>query len=199
MAGKNGQQTTSVDQIYATALIEMAEESNVLDEIADEVDQLSNLMVEQPDLVRLISTRALSASQRAVSLEQMFKGRLNDMLYRFLLVVNDKDRLDHLPTICTAFQTLVEERRGVVEIDAYVATHMDDFWIDGLKNRIQAAIGHTVALHQYVDPSIIGGIKFRMGDRLIDGSIATQLKVLERKMLEAGREKMRSGSAITEE
>ena len=51
-------------------------------------------------------------------------------------------------------------------------------------------------LRQHVDPDLIGGLKLRIGDELIDASVATQLKLMRRRLVEAGQEKARALAAI---
>ena len=95
--------TTAVDQVYAQSLLEMATETGSLDSVADEVSQLRQLLADQPDLMRLLGSQVLSDEERAASLKSLFEGKVSDLLYRFLLVVNDKGRLDRMPQVFQAF------------------------------------------------------------------------------------------------
>ena len=90
-------QTNSAERVYAEALIEMAQEAGKLAEVAQEIDDLKGLVSTVPDAMRLFSSRVLSTDERAKSLERVFKGKVSDLLYRFIQVVNHKDRLGDLP------------------------------------------------------------------------------------------------------
>jgi len=178
--------------IYAEALIELADEAGQLAAIADEVEQLQQLIQAEPQLRQLLESRILRTQARAEAIETIFKGRVSDLLFRFLLVVNEKGRMNALDAICRAFAQLMDERRGIVDVDVYVAAQMDAARSRQVADRIGQVIDRQVVLHQYVDPHLIGGLKVRVGDQLIDGSVATQLRLLERKMAEAGRERART-------
>lgn len=191
MSSPNAAKTTAVDRVYAAALLELADEQGALDAIADEADQLSALLTENADLRRLLATRTLTGADLAGVIDRAFKGRVSETVYRFLHVVNNKGRLADLAGILRAFDQLLEQRRGIVEADIYVASRLSDAEAKQVADRLGAAIGKQVALHQYVDESLIGGVKIRLGDELIDGSIATQLKQMKKQLIEEGREKAR--------
>lgn len=191
MSSSTAEHTTAVDRVYAAALLELGEDQNALDAIADEVDQLAALLTDSPDLRRLLATRTLTTSDLAGVIDRTFKGRVSDTVYRFLHVVNGKGRLPNLEGILRAFDQLLEQKRGIVEADIYVATRLSDAEAKQVADRLGAAIGKQVALHQYVDESLIGGVKIRLGDEMIDGSVATQLKQMKKQLIEEGREKAR--------
>ena len=188
----NHQQSNSVERVYAEAIFQMAQESGRLAETVEELEQLEELLAAEPGAIRLFASKVLSTEERAGSLERVFKGKVSDLLYRFLSVVNQKDRMGDLPGILRAFSALYDEREGVVEVDAYLAQRMDDAEAAGIAERIGQVLGRKVVLHQYVDPSLVGGLKLRIGDEVIDGSVTAQLRILREKMITSGQEKART-------
>ncbi len=212
MPGKDGgsrvtvdaeHKTDAVSRVYAQALLELAQGSGdsggEVDSIAEEAGGLLELLDRDADLNRLLSSRALNSSQRSGVVEQLFKGRVSDVLYRFLQVVNRKDRLGSLPGILNAYLGLVSEARGELDVDVYVAEALSQDAGRGVADSIGGAMGKKVQLREHVDPELIGGLKVRVGDRLIDGSVATQLKIMRRKLVDAGRERARSGGQLEDE
>lgn len=187
---------SQVDRVYARALFEMAlaHGEQRLDEVADEMDQLAELMRQDPGLRRLLTSHSLSVADRAASLERVFQGRVSDVLYRFLQVLNRKQRIASLAGIAEALAALVHEHRGLVEVDAFVANRLEEKQARQLADRLGQIMNKQVVLHQYVDESLIGGLKLRVGDRLIDGSVATQLRRLQHTLERAGRERARQAT-----
>ena len=183
------QQIDAVARVYAGALLELANEAGVVDEVADEMRQLGELVDTHPDVRQLLGTRMLSAEQRGQAIDGIFKGRVSDLVLRFLHVVNDKARLDALAGIAAAFAVLLDEQRGIVDVHAHVAHPLDAGLSDHVTARISEAIGKQVRLHEEVDQALIGGLKIQFGDTLMDGSVAAQLKLLRRKMVESGRDR----------
>jgi len=191
--------TDAVSQVYAEALIEMAEAQGELQSISDEVDELSHLLKSQPDLVRLLSTRTLSHEQRSEVIDRVFKDQVHDVLFRFLHVVNDKDRLSALPAITRAFADQMAQRNGIVEADVWVPKLLAQDEIDLISEQLAKAVGaNQVVVHQYKDHTLIGGLKIRIGDTLIDASVAKQLRQMRHRMIESGRMKAREMAAVAE-
>ncbi len=190
------QKTDSVSRVYAQALLELAQPEGQADALAEEAGGLLELLAGEPDLGVLLSSRALNSSQRSGVVEQLFKGKVSDVLYRFLQVVNRKDRLGALAGILSAYRVLVSEARGELDVDVFVAESLSDEAGRGVAESIGGAMGKQVHLRQHVDPELIGGLKVRVGDRLIDGSVATQLRIMKRKLVDVGRERARQGGQL---
>ncbi len=192
-------QVDSVSNIYAQALFDLADEAGLLEAIAEELVQIGQLIEHQEQLRLLLDSPSLSVTERRDIIERIFAGRVSDLLLRFLHVVNRKNRSGRLAAIAVSFAKLVAEKHGIVEIDAYVAARMEN----GQSDRIAQVLGEVlggkeIVIHQHEQPHLIGGMKIRVGDQLIDGSIATQLKVMEQNMLNTGRRKARELTAIVE-
>jgi F-type H+-transporting ATPase subunit delta len=176
----------SIEQVYAQALLDLADEVGQLDVVGNEMMQLGELVREQPDLVRLISSRTLSVEQRGRIVENMFQGRVSDLVYRFIQVLNAKNRLDHILGIVKAVARGVDERHGIVRVKAFLAAALETQWAQQVAERIGTVVGGQVQLEQQVQPELIGGLKIRVRDRLIDGSVSTQLRLMRQRIVVSG-------------
>jgi F-type H+-transporting ATPase subunit delta len=185
----------SVDLVYAEALLDLTGDAEQRDAIREEMDQIGQLLEDSQDLTTLLASRVLSTSERRQCLQRIFEGKISDLVYRFLQVVNNKDRLVDLPGIIRALGRLVDQQRGLIDVDAYLAKPMDQAQADRIAEGLGSVLAGTVVLHQHVDESLIGGIKLRVGDRLIDGSVATQLRLMKQRMIERGRAAARTAVA----
>jgi len=183
--------TNTIERVYAQALLEMAVAAKIQDLIGEQLQQLADLLAAEPDLGRLLSSRLLSRAERADSIQRMFDGHLDDLLYRFIQVINAKHRLDQLPGVARAYATLLDEHRDIEQVDAYVAAALPSHEAEEIASAIGAAISKHVVMRQHVEPSLIGGLKVRVRDQLYDGSVAAQLKMIRRRLIKAGREQAR--------
>ena len=116
----------SVSRVYAQALLALAQPQGQADAMADEVGELLALIDREPQLGKLLSSRTLNSAERAGLIENLFKDKISDVLYRFLQVVNRKDRLGSLVGIFTAYRELAAEARGETDVDIYVAQALSD-------------------------------------------------------------------------
>ena len=134
----------------------------------------------------------IDRNARREALRKIFDGRLTDLTLRFLLVLNDKERLNKLSAIAEAYDHLVQEAFGRIEVDVFTASVLDDEPKAIIRDRIATALGKEPVLHSYADPDMIGGIKLRIADQLIDGSVQTRLRQMKSELLRSGGWKLRN-------
>jgi len=186
---------TQVDQVakvYAKSLFELAESAGGqarVGETAEEIEVVAELVRADPKLRELLRSPIVDGGERGEALSRIFKGRVSDLLLRFLLVVNRHGRMAELLHIADAYDMLVQERFGRVEVDVFTVEggRLDPAVEASVTQRIKAAFGKEPVLHSYADSHMIGGIKLRVGDQLIDGSVATRLRRLSRSIADRGR------------
>lgn len=175
------QQIDTLATLYAQSLLELAEDAGGQEkmlELADELEQVSELLAGERDLRTLFSTPVIDEETRAGLIRRVFENRVTDLLLRFMLVLNANDRLGHFDSIQAAYDQMVQDAFGRIEVDVIAAITLDDATLARISERIKTALGKEPVLHPSVDESIIGGLQLRIGDRLLDGSVATRLRRL---------------------
>ncbi len=180
----------ALSQIYARSLYELAEEAGGLPkifEVAGELEEICELAREDGSFDEFLASPIIDRGRRAEALGRIFQDRITDLTLRFLLVVNDKGRLGHLEAINEALDRLVQIAHGRVEVDVFTAGSLEEEQLALIRARIQSKLGREPILHCYTDESLIGGIKLRIGDRLIDGSLATRLRRIRQRLLTSGK------------
>ena len=182
-------------RVYASSLYELAEAEGGRDhaqEVLGELEGVLELAREDQRFSEFLATRVLAGKDRDASLVKIFEGKVSGLTLKFVRLLNDKGRLGHLPAVTRAFQEMVQKAFGRVEVDVYTAEALDDAGRDAIRDKVQTALGHDVVLHTYVEPAMLGGVKLRIGDRLIDDSLATQLRRVEGKLRGDGASVIRS-------
>ncbi|HMN95863.1 MAG TPA: ATP synthase F1 subunit delta [Phycisphaerales bacterium] len=174
--------TNTVDAValsYARALFQLAESAGgrpKLEEIADELEQLIELIRADRRFGEFVTSPILDRQRRAEALRRILNGRVTDLLLRFVLVLGQKGRLGHIEAIARAYDALMQESFGRVEVDVITAVPVEAAQLESIRALVQGAIGREPVLHRSVDPTMLGGIKLRIGDQLIDGSVAGRLR-----------------------
>ena len=188
--------TSALARTYAKSLMELAETAGpeVVEQVAQELADIVDLLRATPDLKALFDSPAVNAAKRAVSLEKIFKGQVSDLTYRFIQVVNDKGRLDQFGVFKVAFDQALMDKRGQVEVEICTATELPASQAEQIGKNIGTALNCIARVSSRVDPAMIGGLKLRIGDKLIDGSVATRLAAIKRQMIEKGHESIRAGA-----
>ena len=161
------QQIDTLATLYAQSLLELAEDAGGQEkmlELADELEQVSELLAGERDLRTLFSTPVIDEETRAGLIRRVFENRVTDLLLRFMLVLNANDRLGHFDSIQAAYDQMVQDAFGRIEVDVIAAITLDDATLARISERIKTALGKEPVLHPSVDESIIGGLQLRIGD-----------------------------------
>jgi F-type H+-transporting ATPase subunit delta len=187
-------QTDALAQVYAKSLYELADEAGGREkilEIAGELEQVCELTRAEESFREFLASPIIATGRRSAALGSIFRDRVTDLTLRFLLVLNNKGRLGHLEAINAAFDEMVQEAHGRIEVDLYTAAPLGDEQAAIIAQRIHEAMDREPILHRYTDESMLGGLKLRIGDQLIDGSVATRLGRLKQSLLAGGASTVR--------
>jgi F-type H+-transporting ATPase subunit delta len=177
--------TDSTHHAYALSLVELADARQQLPAVAEEVSQLRELLEQNPTLPMLLADPAAKSADRAALLERAFSGKLSPLTYNFLRLLHTRGKLRQLPAVLDAFEAIMDERLGKIEVDVFTAHKLDDGELADVKNKVSQKLGRDAVVHPYVDETLIGGMVLRIGDKLIDGSVRAQLDAMRKKLLSA--------------
>jgi F-type H+-transporting ATPase subunit delta len=182
-------------RVYAQSLFELAQQQGgqaVIESTLGELEDIMDLARADPAFSEFLSSRILPAADRAKSLANIFKSRASDLTLNFLRTLNDKGRLNHLPAIAAAYDQIVQNAFGRIEVDVYTASPISAEELNVIRDRLKRALGKDPIVHPYTDNSMIGGLKLQIGDQLIDASVATSLRKLRDRLALDGSEKVRA-------
>ena len=188
------QQADALARVYARSLFDLALEKGGQDAIESayaELEDIVELARADAKFAEFLTSQILGADHRAKSLVTIFRGRASDLTVRFLLVLNEKGRLGHLGAIVAAFDELMQEKFGRVEVDVYTAAPIDHGQLDSIKSRLRTLLNKEPIMHPYTDPSMLGGLKLRIGDQLVDASVSTQLRRIQERLGAQGAAQIR--------
>lgn len=187
-------QIDALANVYARSLYELAQQAGGQDKITEvlgELEQVCELLREDRAFAQFMASPVIDREQRRESLRRIFGNRVTDLTLRFLLVLNQNGRLNRLESVAAAYDHMVQEAFGRVEVDVFTPGPLGREQLDMLHKRIQQALGREPVLHPYTESAMIGGIKLRIEDQLIDGSVANRLRRMKRDFQTDGASKLR--------
>jgi F-type H+-transporting ATPase subunit delta len=180
---------------YAKSLFQLAQErggQGAIESTFAELEDIMELARSDARFSEFLSSRILPARKRAEAIRKIFEGRASDLVLNFLLVLNRKGRLGHFNPIVAAFDQLVQEAFGRIEVDVYTASPISSQELSMIQDRLRSSLGKEPIVHPYTDGSMIGGLKLQIGDQLIDASVATSLRKLRDRLSIEGASQLRS-------
>ena len=168
---------------YATALFELAVESNALDAVANDLSRLRKLIDGSADLSRFVRSPVFSREEQGRAMGAVLQRLgVSQLTQNFMGLLAQKRRLFALQGIVTAFDTLVANRRGELSATVVSAQALKPAQLASLTAALKESMKREIRITETVDPSLLGGLVVKVGSRQIDSSLKSKLSRLERAM-----------------
>ena len=161
---------------YASALLSAAEEGNFLDQIVEELQVIKAVLEHSRDLVQALRSPLVNGDKKIHIFEEIFKDSIGDKMFLFLKLVCRKKRAGLLPEMIDEFQILLDDRRGIINVDITSAVKLSDEQSCELVRRLEVYTGKKIRPKMSENERLIGGVSVKIGDTIFDGSISHQLE-----------------------
>jgi F-type H+-transporting ATPase subunit delta len=162
---------------YAEAAFEIAERDDSMEAWVAALAVAEQRLVD-PEVTRFLSNPSVAAASRVEVLERILGDDVSGAQRNLLALMVRRGRFEQLPAVIREFQRLYRLREGILEATVISATTLGEAEIQALQTRLEAMTGKRIELAQAVDPQLLGGVQVRVGDQLIDGSVAGRLERL---------------------
>lgn len=173
-----------VGMVYGQALLAATEKAGNTDEVLGELDQLIELLARQPKVDEVMASGMIANDQKVAMVDRVFGGKVTSMFLNFLKVVAAHGRGGFLRAIRKAVRDLRDQQAGRVRVKVTTAAPLDGELTERIQNQLRGMLGGEPVLSKQVDPDLIGGLVFRVGDTVYDGSVATRLARVRSQMID---------------
>jgi F-type H+-transporting ATPase subunit delta len=168
--------TTEVGERYAQALFDLADETGVLDAVRADLASLRLAWAESADLRRLAVSPVIAAEDQQRGLVAIAdKAEFNGVTRNFLGLLAQNGRARDLTAVIAGFDKLYAKKTGVVAAEVVSAQALTAVQLKSVQSALRAALGKDPEMTARVDPSILGGLKVKVGSKLFDASLKTKL------------------------
>jgi len=169
---------------YAQALGELARERQVIEQVQGDLQRVVGA-IRSDDAVRsVVENKRVPGHVKVELLLKLAGEQAVDLTKQFLRLVVQKRREDHLPAMMAEYVAYADQAQGIVEVEVQSATPLGGEEADRLQESLTAFTGKQVRLTNVVEPKILGGVIARIGDLVVDGSVARRLERLKETLQE---------------
>ena len=133
-------------------------------------------------VARMLSNPAVALEQRQALVEKALSNAVSRQVLNLIVLLLQRGRIEQLPRVAVEFRRLDNRRQGITEASATAAAELTPAELEALTDRLEQFTGGRVELDVAVDPSLLGGLVVRVGDRLIDGSVRGRLERLRNQL-----------------
>lgn len=173
-----------VGMVYGQALLAATDKIGNTAEVLDELDQLIDFLSKQPKVDEILASGMIANDRKVALVERVFAGKVTNTFLNFVKVVASHGRGGFLRAIRKAVRDLLDQRGGRVRVQITTAAPIDGELTERIQNQLRGMLGGEPVLAKKVDPDLIGGLVFRVGDTVYDGSVATRLARVKSQMID---------------
>jgi F-type H+-transporting ATPase subunit delta len=167
---------------YAQAAFGIARDSGQIARWRSDLDDVATVLAES-DAASLFADARVAVERRQQLAERVLD--VSPLALNLARVMIAKGRAADARAVADAFNQMADTHEGIAYADVTSAVELTPAELAALAERLGSSLGMRVTVRQHVDPSIVGGLIIRIGDRVLDGSIRTRLKSLRRELVGA--------------
>ena len=172
---------------YAIALYDLADQAGSLDQVAQDLRGVRELLAQSSDLRRVVFSPLLGRAEQTRAVTAVLeRAGAADLTRRFVGVVASNRRLFALPQVIEAYLAHLAEKRGEVVAEVVSAKPLSEAQRGRVGDALRRALGAQVVMDLKVDAGLIGGLIVRVGSKLVDHSLRTKLVRLQLAMRGVG-------------
>jgi len=167
---------------YAEAAFEVALRDDTVETWRADLETAAEV-ASDPRVGHMLANPATSLETRLEMTEKILGKAVARPVLNLIGLMIRRGRIDELPKVAAEFRRLDNARQGITIATATSAAPLDKAEIKALTERMEKFTGGRVELEVQVDPSLLGGVVVRVGDRLIDGSVRGRLERLRNQLV----------------
>ena len=164
---------------YAEAFLQVAESRQEVDQVVDQAKAVLALWHQSPELREAMSSPVLEVEAKKAALQALFSDQLTPSFLNLLKLLADRQRIGVLDAVLERMLELYREQRNIALASVTSATALNEEQQAELSKKVQAVAGtDKLEIKLTVDPDLIGGFVVKVGSKVIDASLAGQVRRL---------------------
>ena len=171
---------TETAKMYGGSLYDLAAEEGLETRILGELDEVQQLLKQNPDYLRLLSTPSIPKKERCGLLDEALRGQVHLYVLNFLKILCEKGTLRELSGCARAYRIRYNQAHGILEATAVSAVPLTEQQRAALHAKLESLTGKTIDLKTKVDAKVLGGIRLDIEGTELDGTVQNRLAALRR-------------------
>jgi F-type H+-transporting ATPase subunit delta len=168
--------STVLARRYAEAYFQLATEAGKVEAWSGDLARAVE-MLEQPAVAEAMRNPRVTVADRARLVTDLTDGLAQSTRNLVRLLV-ERGRTDILGAVLERYRALADAASGLIRVEVTAAVPLDQASEQSVRDTLSQRLGGSIHTTVRQDPSIVGGLIIRIGDRVIDGSLRTRLQQL---------------------
>tara|TARA_B110001452_G_scaffold249145_1_gene236475 strand:- start:1638 stop:2195 length:558 start_codon:yes stop_codon:yes gene_type:complete len=164
---------------YAKSLLTLSNELNKLEEVYTDMRFLRELCSDSKEFLMLLKSPIIKVDLKLSVLNKILNKNISDLSMSFIELVTKKKRESLLKDIANDFLNLYNVEKNITPVVLTTAVKIDDVLRKEVLSFIKKQGKENIELVEKVDASIVGGAIIKMGDKQLDTSVSSKIKLLK--------------------
>jgi F-type H+-transporting ATPase subunit delta len=175
-------QSKKIDK-SAKAIFQVFKENSIEQLGSNVLDVLTKVSSSSQKFKQFLSTKRIDLNTKKDILSNIFSDSLNQDQLSLAYCLLDNIDFNYLESINKKYQKLLQESKGNINVQAITAFTLSENELSELESNIKSKTNSDISLVNITDKRILGGMKLKVGNTLIDGSLSTKLEKLKQSMV----------------
>jgi F-type H+-transporting ATPase subunit delta len=173
-----------IAEVYSRALFEAARENGVLDRVHDELGQFTDALEEDRNLRVFLFSPYFSSEEKKDGVGRVVE-EADERFVNFLKLLAERHRVPVIFRIRRAFDAMWADEHRLLPVTVTSAVELDQELLDDIGRRIEEQTDREVQLVSNVDPDVLGGLRVRVGNMVLDATVRNRLEQLRKEVARA--------------
>jgi F-type H+-transporting ATPase subunit delta len=170
---------------YARALYNVAVQQEDVKEVSHRINYIVNVMKAVPEFSQLLQTHQVSTEDKITILKNVLQDNVSSLEVELISDILEHNSILILSDIAKHFEYLVETDSNLVNMTITSAKELSTEEVDHIQSSIESQLNKKVDVRTETDKSLIGGVRLRVGNFVVDNTISRRLDMLKNTLTQA--------------
>lgn len=167
---------------YAKAILDLAQEKGVLNEVYNDMEFFEKTCDDNPELAAVLQNPIIASFKKLAILKQLLTGKVNPLTISFFEIIAKKNREEVLYVTAKEFETQYEAFKNIARAQITTTIPLTDDLRTQITEVVAKATNKTIRLYEKVDTNLIGGFVLTINNNQLDGSVKSQLNKIKKEL-----------------
>lgn len=170
---------------YAEALLNVAKQTEAEKAVKDSLEFVNSALRVSPEFRAFLLSKRIGEAEKAEALKSALGDQCHEIVTEFLGLLRGESLVKFLKLVQIAYETRFAEVMNFLKVTVQVASELPKDQIVWLQSSLETALGKKIEIILNIDPTLVGGIKLRIGNKFLDASIRNRLDNMRLSLVEA--------------
>jgi len=160
---------------YAKALFNVALDNNSLTDVKESLNSIGKISKTIPEFNHILYTKNTSALNKKNILFNVLHDNVSSLVMELLIILIENDQIQLFADIINKYNKLINLSSRELDVLVTSQSELSLDELNSIKTVLSLNLDKQINIKNNIDNSILGGIKLRIGNTIIDNSLANKL------------------------